>query len=310
MYHELPKECLDYFGEETKAKDFDEFWSESKRTVKNFPLQYERVKMNYHYRNKEVEKLVFKGLDNTKIYGWYIHSAMPRNKHCIVTTHGYRSSKKQPFLYLHWLDIGYDVLVFDLRLQGGETGCNTNLSGPMMEVITLNILELKQSYLYQIYTDMMLAARLPQELGYDSYVLEGTSQAGGIAVAIGCLMGSAKAVLANVPSNSDLDQRVLRGTGSFKAFQKVCEYDHEKLAMVLRNLSYFDTKNLADRLAVPLFAAVGGKDDVCPARDFMPTYHRVTSEKQIYYYPFNGHEGGGAMQTELEMSFLQKLTEI
>ncbi|WP_408637516.1 acetylxylan esterase [Novisyntrophococcus fermenticellae] len=78
------------------------------------------MKTDYCYRNKKVDKLIFKGLDNTAIYGWHIYSTAPGNKHCIVTTHGYRSSKKQPFLYLHWLDIGYDVLVFDLRLQGKD----------------------------------------------------------------------------------------------------------------------------------------------------------------------------------------------
>lgn len=305
MYYKLPREYLNYVGEETKTEDFDEFWSENVQVVNHFPLQYERIKTDYCYRNKKVEKLIFKGLDNTAVYGWYIYSTNPGNKHCIVTTHGYRSSRKQPFLYLHWLDMGYDVLVFDLRLQGGETGCNTYLSGPMTEVIALNIFERDQSYLYQIYTDMMLAVRLPEMLGYEDYVLEGTSQAGGLAVAIGCLMGSARAVLANVPSNSDIDQRVLQGAGSFNAFQKICRHDAEKFETVIRNLSYFDTKNLANRLTVPLFASVGGKDGVCPAKAFMPTYHRIKSEKQIYYYPFSGHEGGGSLHTEREMSFLQ-----
>lgn len=305
----IPEKYFTYLGEETKAEDFDYFWKQTLQKVLDFNLTYSLTKNeDYFYPTKEIFKLVFTALDGTKIYGWYLRETNRETNKCLLTTHGYRSSKKEPHLYLHWLDAGYDVLAFDMRLQAGETGCNTPLSGPMSEVITINAFDLENCYLKMIYTDMMLASLLPEKLGYQEYVLEGTSQAGGLAVAIGCLMQNTTAVLANVPSNSDLDQRVLKATGSFKAFQSLCKHDPEKLEMILHHLSYFDTKNLANRLTAPIFASVGGVDNVCPAKAFFATYNRIQSPKEIYYYPFNGHEGGGSAHTEREIAFLHTLS--
>ncbi len=305
----IPKELLDYRGKATKPPDFDEFWSDMKKKTAGVGLDLQRQVTDYHYKNKIVEKITFKGLDQTVIYGWYIYHSQHENDYCLITTHGYKSSKKEPYLYLHWLDIGYDVLVFDLRSQSGETGNNTPMKGPMTEVITLNCFDKNSNYLALTYSDMMIASRLPKALGYESFVFEGTSQAGGMAVAMGCLTSGAKAVLANVPSNSDIDQRIEKGAGSFKAFQKICANDPEKLAKVCYVLSYFDTKNLVDYLKIPLYASVGGIDTVCPAKAFMATYNRIASPKEIYYYPFNGHEGGGSFQTQRELEILQTLKE-
>lgn len=307
MAKNIPENYLSYLGKETKAKDFDEFWEQQIREVIQFNLTYSLTEETYFYSTKEIYKILFPALDGTKVYGWYIRSKNNLNKKCLLTSHGYRSSKREPHLYFHWLDAGYDVLTFDVRLQGGETGCNTPLMGPMSEVITLNAFNLETCYLKMIYTDMMLASLLPEKLGYSEYVLEGTSQAGGLAVAIGCLMQNATAILANVPSNSDIDQRILKGTGSFKAFQSICKHDPDKLALILHNQSYFDTKNLAEKLTVPLLASVGGVDNVCPAEAFFATYNRIQSPKEIFYYPFSGHEGGQSAHTEQEIKFLHTL---
>jgi cephalosporin-C deacetylase len=45
--------------------------------------------------------------------------------------------------------------------------------------------------------------------------------------------------------------------------------------LVIDNLSYFDTMHMADR---------------------------ITSDKDIVIYPFNGDEGGGVVQTEVKLS--------
>jgi cephalosporin-C deacetylase len=44
------------------------------------------------------------------------------------------------------------------------------------------------------------------------------------------------------------------------------------------------------------------KDEVCPLHMYFATYNRITSDKDIVIYPFNGDEGGGAVQTEVKLS--------
>jgi|GEM_PF-3273755 len=302
----IPKEWETYNGKNTRPADFDEFWDETITNIKNTKLSYQLIlQTKYDYYEKEVYRVELMALDKTILIGWYI-CTKKKQEYCLITTHGYRSSKKSPHTYLYWLDSGVDVLVFDIRLQGGETGCNTHLTGPMNEVIPLNFDDIKKSYLYMIYQDMCLISRLPSELGYKGYILEGTSQAGGLAIATGCLMQETKLVMANVPSNSDLDERINGKRGSFSAFQKICNHSDEMQKKVLTNLSYFDTKNMANRLRSPIFASIGGLDDVCPGKAFMATYNRITAQKKLKYYPFSGHEGGADMHQELEIAFLKR----
>lgn len=301
-YLGLPDDMKDYRGELTKEDDFDCFWEKTIKRVNDLPLFYQVNETDYFYSEIKVYQLTFNGLDGTPIYGWYIKNMNSKNSRCLLTTHGYRSHRNVPHVYLHWLSIGCDVIALDMRLQGGETGCLTNHK-ITDEVITLNIENIEQSYLYLIYSDMMLATKVIEKLGYEEYILEGTSQAGGLAVAIGCLLNTASMVLANVPSNSDIEKRIDERTGAFKAFNEIKGISMEKIK---RNLSYFDTKNMADRLSIPLFASVGGEDDVCPMKSFAATYNRIQSDKLIVVYPHAKHEGGGANQVEKELAVVQK----
>lgn len=309
MEQAIPEKFMRYLGLETKPNNFGDFWSEKIEEVKQAELNFHlELQEKIVFIGKKIFKVRLKALDGTDIIGWHICSEK-KQKHCLLTTHGYRSKKGYPYEYLHWVDSGVDVLAFDMRLQGGETGCKTPLLGPLSEVIALNILNLQKCYLLLMYQDMLLASRLPTHLGYEGYILEGTSQAGGLAVATACLMQTAIAVMVNVPSNSDLDERVKNSKGSFKAFQSLCNQNAESYEKVLYHLSYFDTKNMADRLNAPLFASVGGLDTVCPAQAFFATYNRVKTSKEITYYPFSGHEGGGGLHTEKEITFLHSLIE-
>lgn len=303
----IPRDYLNYFGEETKEEDFDAFWREKIDEVFQKRVNYTlELCSNYNYKKKKVYRIEMEALDGTNIVGWYICSETPQ-KYCMLTSHGYRSAKKRPHEYLYWVDSGVDILVFDLRLQGGETGSVTPIEGPLTEIISSNILTINNSYLMLIYQDMMLASKLPFLLGYKGYILEGTSQAGGLAIAIGGLMGTAKAIMANVPSNSDIDQRIKNSSGSFKAFQKICNFDDGIYKRVLKNVSYFDTKNIAEKIDTPVFVSVGGLDTVCPPKAFYATYNRILSTKELIYYPFSGHEGGGDCHVEKEINFLQSI---
>jgi cephalosporin-C deacetylase len=39
---------------------------------------------------------------------------------------------------------------------------------------------------------------------------------------------------------------------------------------------------------------------------YFATYNRIAGAKDIVIYPFNGHEGGGAVQTEKKLVYVNK----
>jgi len=56
-----------------------------------------------------------------------------------------------------------------------------------------------------------------------------------------------------------------------------------------------------------VFASVGTKDPVCPAKFFYAAYNRITSKKEVHNYPFCQHEGGSWNHTDKKS---KKLAEI
>lgn len=296
----------EYLGDLTRENDFDEYWQKQITLVDRKELNIKRQKTTYTYGHIESEELIFEGLDKTPVYAWYIHTN-PISARCIITTHGFKSSRKLPSQYLHWVASGFDVLVFDVRLQQGQTGFLSPIHSSFIDnVLTINLHDKSSYYLYHIYTDAMCAVKVMHELGYQHCCFEGTSQAGGLALAVACLYGHLDTVLANVPSFSDIDHRVQEGTGSFRAITNYLKAYPDQYDAVMKLLSYFDLKNMADRLSIPVYCSVGGKDNVCPARNFLVSYHRFNTRKQLVTYPMNEHEGGGILHTERELNYLGK----
>lgn len=296
-----------YCGELTRTEDFDSYWEKQISLVQRKELKTELQETAYQYGPIKAERIVYHGLDDTQVVGWYIHAEV-RQSQCIVTTHGFKSSRKHPHAYLHWVLEGYDVLVFDCRLQAGETGFNSPiLHGSASNVYTINILDKDSCYFRHQYTDAMLAVKLMQEMGYTDIVLEGTSQAGGLALVVAALYGQVKAVLANVPSSSDIDQRILNATGSYKMIRDYLKNNPDQTETAMQVISYFDLKNMAERLTCPVYCSVGWLDDVCPAKNFYASYNRFTCPKELVVYPFSGHEGGSTLHTEKELETLKQM---
>lgn len=85
--------------------------------------------------------------------------------------------------------------------------------------MSASIFEIKKSNLLMIYSDVMIATRVAKELGYTKYILQGSAQGGGLAVAFGCLTVDGSAVLVSVPIFSDIDRRIADGRGRLKHFK-------------------------------------------------------------------------------------------
>ncbi|KAF9132516.1 1 carbohydrate esterase [Mortierella sp. GBA39] len=122
-------------------------------------------------------------------------------------------------------------------------------------------------------------------------VIEGGSQGGALGTAVSALDDRPVLAMVDVPSNSNLVCRIEGNHGAFAAVAEYLNRHPEQTDLVMDNLSYFDTMNMADRISCRMYFA---------------TYNRIQSDKDIVIYPFNGHEGGGAGQTEVKLQYLRK----
>lgn len=309
---EIEKEWLEYLPPLTKQKDFDDFWNRTLQEAHFAPLNAKREIYDYPAKFAKIYDIEYEGFRNTPIHGWFILPAFEGIKYpmpCIVHFHGYTGNRGVPYDFFPWTMMGVAVISIDCRDQGGETGNSSPYqNGSMGHVYLRGILDENDYYVRTLYVDALRAidfASMQPEVDKTKIILEGGSQGGGLAIAMAALDSRPIISMADVPSNSDMETRVLGAHGVYSAVTDYCKRYPERLERCLKTLSYFDTMNMADRIKCEIFASVGGKDTVCPPKCFYATYNRIKSPKQICIYPLNGHEGGDSYHMHLKMSFLK-----
>jgi cephalosporin-C deacetylase len=300
-----------YYPDLTKRDDFDLFWQMTIREANQVPLNARRSLVDYPIHNVEVFEIQFNGMDDTPIYGWMIVPVFLRKDRypCLIHYHGFGSNRGEPGAFMNWVLMGFVVLSVDCRDQGGRTGNRAAYSsGFSMNVASKGIQDKYEYYYRYAYMDCLKAidfACTQPEVDGSRIVVEGGSQGGGLAMAVAALDARPALALADVPSNSNLTQRV---KGMYGAFASVAEYvktHPDELDLVFDNLSYFDTMNMANRITCRVLASVALKDETCPPLMYFATYNRIAGVKDIIIYPFNGHEGGGIVQTEKKLAYVR-----
>ena len=73
---------------------------------------------------------------------------------------------------------------------------------------------------------------------------------------------------------------------------------------MFRTLGYFDGMNFAARARASALFSAGLMDDVCPPSTIFAAYNHYAGPKQMRVWPFNVHEGGGALQLTEQIAFL------
>jgi cephalosporin-C deacetylase len=306
------KHLYEYYPPLTKEEDFDTFWARTIAQAKGVPLNPTRKPHAFPSPYIQVYDITYHGFDQTPIHGWYLVPTFTSNNKlpCLIHYHGARGNRGVPSDFAHWVLMGVAVLSMDCRGQGGPTGNLATYSWGNAQVMSTKGLLDKDEYYYRaVYMDCLKAidfACAQEEVDSSRIILEGTSQGGGLVMAVSALDPRPFLAMAQVPSNSDLTRRVAGAHGVFGAVGDYLRNYPEQTDQVLRTLSYFDTMNMADAIKCKVLASVGLRDNICPPECYFATYNRIKSEKDICIYPFNGHDGAGALHREVQLRFLRK----
>jgi Acetyl esterase (deacetylase) len=210
---------------------------------------------------------------------------------------------------MHWIMMGIAVLSVDCREQCGRTGNSAKYSsGSGAGVACKGILDKDEYYLRALYMDCLKAidfACAQPEVESGRIILEGGSQGGALGMAVSGLDDRPWLTMVDVPSCSDLVSWVEGAYGGFSAVTEYLKAFPGHTEKAFETLSYFDTMNMADRIRCKVLASVGLKDTVSPSYMYFATYNRIKSPKEICFYPFNSHEGGGRTHLEKKLRFLR-----
>lgn len=301
-----------YFPRLTRRDDFNEFWLGTRRLSDAVPLMPQLEPYNYPSSYIDVYAIKYAGFDGTVINGWYmVPRVSSRKKYpCLISYHGYGGNCGMPSDFLQWIMMDVAVISVDCRGQCGNTGDSAKYSsGTTQSCVCHGILDKNEYYYRAVYMDCIRAidfACSMEEVDTGRIIIEGGSQGGALGMAVCALDERPYLAMVDVPGNSNIEKRIEGSHGSFSYVTEYLKVFPDRVDRVFETLSYFDTMNMADRIRCKVLASVALKDEICPAMLYFATYNRITSEKHIKIYPFNGHEGGGKVHNEIKMRFLKE----
>jgi cephalosporin-C deacetylase len=294
------------------ADELDRYWEGVLSGYAQKPLDMTRKRLESPFPSLQVERLTYKGSDDTPIHGLFL---LPQQKTadeqppCIVIYPGYTGDKGLPERYAAWLLLGYAVFAVDVRGQCGETGDLSKWeAGSAKGWVSQGIRQKENSYYHAVTMDAVRAvdaAALQPEIDASRIAVCGGSQGGGLALLAASLNPKVGAVVADIPNMCHIDYGIMHSTGSLTEIAQYIKRNPEQLSSVLETVAHFDLLNLAHRIKAPVLMSVGWKDTVCLPETIYAVYNRIRSHKQMNDYPFSGHEVS-EYQKRAAIEFLQE----
>jgi cephalosporin-C deacetylase len=310
------QELQTYKPARQEPSDFDAFWAATLAETRQHPLAAEFEPVDYGLRTVESFDVTYHGYGGQPVKGWLM---LPRERQeplpCVVEFIGYGGGRGMPLDWLTWSSAGYAHLIMDTRGQGsswriGDTpdlepgGFSPHHPGFM----TLGVLDPKTYYYRRVFCDAVRAveaARSHPAVDGARVAASGTSQGGGITLAVAGLMPDLPVAMPDVPFLCHYRRATdLVDTEPYQEITDYCKIHRDQVETVFHTLSYFDGVNFAPRSRATALFSTGLMDDICPPSTVFAAYNYYAGPKSITVWEFNRHEGGETFQWREKLQFL------
>ncbi|MGO4692432.1 acetylxylan esterase [Glaciibacter sp. 2TAF33] len=303
MFTDLPEADLRaYRSLQADPDDFDSFWAGTLAASKRHDPAVTATLVDTPVTTLDVYDVTFAGFDGQPVKAWLRTPAGASGPlPTIVQYHGYGGGRGQAFGNLLWASAGYAHLEMDTRGQGwgGNTADTPDDagSGPQAPGFMTRGIGARETYYYRrVFTDAVRAVEAARSLAIVDSArigIVGTSQGGGIALAVAGLVDDLAAVVARVPFLCDFPRAsVITDNMPYREIGIYLATNRHSVARVHETLSYFDGVNFAKRATAPLTITAALMDPTCPPSTVFAAYNNYAGEKAITVWPYNGHEGG------------------
>lgn len=258
------------------------FWQRTLQQLSSVPMEVtvEKVKEPIPYQKFLI---TVRSLNNITIAGFLslpVQGEAPAKPWpLIVTAPGYSGSAHS--IMLSECQRGYAILQVFPRGQG-DSEKYFKLTG---DKLSTNLDKPEGSYYQGAYADVVrmidyMVTR--KDIDSSRIAMMGTSQGGGISLAVAAIDKRIKAVVAHVPFLCNFR---LAATIPNSLVKNLLDRSHTNHEAALRTLDYFDPFVMAPRLQIPVLMSAGGKDTTCPAATIQSVYDRIPGKKGIEFYP-------------------------
>ena len=296
------EKLLEYKGSSPCPADIDEYWDKALDEMNAVEHNAEFIKKEFPSKAVDMYDLYYTATKGAKIHA---KVAMPKNIEgkipAVLMFHGLSGYSGEWNELIGYASQGYVVAYMDTRGQGGPSEdvggtVGTTYTTPFMRGIDGD----KHNLLMRdVFLDTALLAKIIMGLDYVDENRVGTfggSQGGALCVACACLVPQIKKCAPMFPYLSDYKRVYLMdlNKGAYEGLSyyfKRFDPTHERADEVYEMLGYIDIQNLAKRMKAEVLMFTGLMDTTCPPSTQFAMYNKVTSTKNVIFYPEFGHEG-------------------
>ncbi|WP_405554602.1 acetylxylan esterase [Streptomyces canus] len=324
---DLPTRELErYRPEVQEPPDFDAFWRDTLKEAAQRDVLVSVRPAESGLRLTQTWDVTFRGFAGDPVRAWYSRPAgVGEPLPAVVEYAGYGRGRGLPHERLTWVNAGYAHLLMDNRGQGDQYGNGGATPDPHASApggpgpAARGLLDPRDYHYRRLITDAVRAVAAVRALpGVDAprVAAVGNSQGGGLALAVAGLVPDLAAVLVTAPFlcgiRRALDLTDASPYGEISAYLSVHRGAQEA---AYRTLAYMEGVSFARRAAAPAHFGVGLRDTVCPPSGAYAAFNRygeltgVDTRKEIHAYPYNGHEGGDAVQVRRQLDWLGEVLE-
>lgn len=316
---DLPLEALrSYRPERHEPADFDAFWTATLIEARGARERATFQRFDAGLTTVEALDVTFPGFAGDPIKAWLV---LPRDRAgrlgCVVEYLGYGRGRSHPVDWLTWASQGYAHLVVDLRGQGGqwspgETPDPHAAGGPQHPGFLTRGIERRDDYYYRrLITDSVRAVDAILDhaaIDRGRIAVAGTSQGGGLALAVAGLSADVSVLLADVPFLCDVRRAItITDEAPYAELAGYLRIQRRTADAALATIDYVDGINFSARASATALFSVGLMDPICPPSTVFAAFNHYTGPKEISVWPYNGHEGGGVQHTLERMALLRSV---
>jgi cephalosporin-C deacetylase len=298
-----------YLPELDIPSDLDAFWSNTVADARLHQIDVRLAPVENRLRLVDSYDVSFRGFAGDRINAWLsVPAGATRALPTVVSFVGYSGGRGIPFQHVEWALAGYAHLTVDNRGQGwggrvGSTPDPTPDAGLIAAPghLTRGILDPATYYYRRVFTDAVRAvdaARSMDLVDSSRIAVAGTSQGGGIAIAVASLRDDLIAAMVDVPFLCHFSRAVaITDSDPYQEIVRYLKRNRDDTDAVFSTLRYFDGAVLAASATAPALFSVALMDATCPPSTVYAAFNRWGNpNKRIVVYPFNQHEGGDEHQ--------------
>ncbi|MEZ7002893.1 acetylxylan esterase [Streptomyces sp. AD55] len=311
-----PDELRAHRSTSVEPDDFDAFWSKTLQEAREHDLDARFTPVDAGLATVRVWDVTFAGSGGHPVKGWLVLPAAATGPLPLVVEFvGYGGGRGLPHEHLLWASSGRAHFVMDTRGQGSAWGGGGGTPDPVGGApaypgfMTRGIDAPEHYYYRRVFTDAVRAveaARSHPLADAARTVALGTSQGGGIALAVGGLVPDLAGVAPDVPFLCDFPRAVtLTDRHPYREIGLYLRTHRGHREGALRTLSYFDGVHFAARGRAPALFSTALEDQTCPPSTVFAAFNAwAHDDKAIEVYDFNDHEGGGPHQEAVRLRWL------